>query len=127
LAKAAGGEPPLPASPSVTDLEDIQRLVGNAQLATLKTRATDLEGKIKTWSGLRDLAGTRKPVWDTVQGLAKHGREVQAAKPHLEQLNAIHDQRLLLAPSDPIAPLRVAVAQCLRDAVNKAHEILEGT
>jgi hypothetical protein len=126
LARAAGGEPPLPSAPSVTDIEDLQRLVGNEQLATIKTRAADLEAKIKTWSGLRDLAGTRKPVWDTVQGLATHGRDLDAAKPHLEQLHAIHEQRLLLAPSDPIAPLRVAVAGCLRDAVNKAHEALEG-
>jgi len=126
LAKAAGGEPPLPAAPSVTDIEDLQRLVGNEQLTTIITRAADLEAKIKTWSELRDLVGTRKPVWDIVQGLAKHGRDVEAAKPHLEQLNAIYEQRLLLEQSDPIAPLRVAVAQCLRDAVNKAHEALVG-
>ena len=125
LAKAAGGDAPLPTAPPVAEIEDLERLVGNEQLAAIKTLAADVEAKIKSWSGLRDLACTRKPVWDLVQGLARHGRDLDDAKPHVEQLNAIREQRLLLAPSDPIAPLRVAVAQCLRDAANEAYEAHE--
>jgi hypothetical protein len=124
LGRAVGGDAPLPAVPAVADLEDLQRLVGNEQLVGIKNRAADLETKIKTWSGLRDLAVARKPVWDLVQGFARHARDLPDARPHLEQLNAVQEERLLLAKSDPVAPLRVAVAQCLREAVNKAHDAL---
>jgi hypothetical protein len=126
LAKSAGGEAPLPESPSVTDIKDMQRLVGNEQLGNIKSRAAELEGKIKAWSALRDLAAARKPVWDVVQGLAKHSRDLDDGKPHLEQLIAVQEQRLLLAPSDPVAQLRVSLGQCLREAVNKTHKELDG-
>ena len=126
LARAAGGEPPLPASPEVTEIEDLQRLVGNEQLAALRDRAADLESKIQTWSALKARAEQRRPVWDLVQGLAKHAGPLPEAKPILEQLDAIRDQRMLLDESDPVAPLRVSLAQCLRQAVNKAHNELEG-
>jgi hypothetical protein len=126
LAQAAGGEPPLPVPPSVTDLEDLQHLVGNEQLVGIKSRAADLEGKIKKWSALRDLATSRKPTWEVVQGLAKHAQDLEGAQPHLEQLKAIQEQRLLLAATDSVGPLRVAVAQCLREAVNRAHEAVDG-
>lgn len=55
LAKAAGGEAPVPAAPSTTEIKDIQRLVGNEQLVAIKTKATEWENRIKAWSATRDL------------------------------------------------------------------------
>lgn len=124
LSRAAGGDAPLPVCPSTTEIEDLSRLVGNAQLVGIKNAAADLEAKIKAWSTLRDLVVTRKPIWELVERLGRAAKDVPAAQPHFEQLAAVRRQRSLLDPADPVSPLRIGVAQCLRDAVNRAHEAL---
>src|SRR5262249_17217464 len=43
----------------------------------------------------------------------------------LAQIEALRDQRLLLQPTDPVAPLRVALSDCLRAKVNLAHDELK--
>ncbi len=118
LGQSAGGAPPLPEAPLLTDFEDIQRLVGNEQLVAIKDKAADIESRIKGWQALRDLVSQRKPVWDVVVSLSSHAQGIAGAEPYLEQITAICDQRLLLEPSDPIAPIRIAIAGLLREAVN---------
>lgn len=123
LAAAAGGDAPLPEAPAVTDIEDIQRLFGNEQLIAIKNKAADFEAKIKTWQAARDLAASRKPVWDKVERLARHAGGLGTAKPAREQVDAIRAGRLLLEPVDPVAPLRVALAKLLRDEVEHVHAV----
>lgn len=122
LSHAAGGNPPLPAAPHTTDVEDMRRLVGNEQLVAIKDRATDLESRIKTWTAARDLAERRMPSWEIVEHLARHAAELAQAKPHLDQIEAIRAQRLLLESTDSVAPIRLAIAGLLREAVNVAHQ-----
>ena len=57
-------------------------------------------------------------IW--LKRLGRQAKDLPAAQPHFTQLAAVRAQRLLLEASDPVAPLRVAIAQCLRDAVNQA-------
>jgi len=121
LARAAGGNAPLPVPPATTDIEDIQRLVGNEQLVAIKENAADLESRIKAWTAARDLAAKRLPSWEVVEHLARHAGDLPEAKPHLDQLDAIRTQRLLLEPTDSVAPIRVAIAGLSRTAVNGAH------
>ncbi len=121
LAKSAGGDAPLPASPSTTEIEDIQRLVGNEQLVAIKTKAPDWENKIKAWSATRELVAQRVPTWSLVERLAKHAAAIAEAKPHLDQIEAIRNQRFLLEKADPANAIRVALASLLRDAVQKGH------
>jgi hypothetical protein len=45
----------------------------------------------------------------------------RACRPHLDQIEAIRTHRLLLEPTDSVAPIRVAIAGLLREAVNGAH------
>lgn len=118
LGQSAGGAPPLPATSSLTDIEDMQKLVGNEQLMVIKDKAADIESRIKEWQALRDLVYQRKPIWDVVVSLSSHAQGIAGAEPHLEQINAICDQRLLLKVSDPVAPIRIAIAGLLREAVN---------
>ena len=118
LGQSAGGVAPLPAAPVLTDIEDIQRLIGNEQLVAIKDKAADLEVKIKDWQTVSELVTKRKPVWDVVESLSSHAQGIAGAEPHLEQIAAIRDQRLLLEASDPVAPLRIAIAGLLREAVN---------
>lgn len=121
LARSAGGEPPCPAAPSVTAIEDIQRQVGNAQLLAIKAKAADWEQRITEWTGLRDGIAARLPGWGLVERLARHAAGITAAKPHLDQVQAIRDHRMLLEPSDPANTVRLALGGLLRDAVQKAQ------
>lgn len=117
LAKSAGGDAPLPASPAVTEIEDTQRLVGNEQLVAIKNKAPEWEEKIKQWSAAKSLVAERLPKWQLVERLAKHAASIEAAKPHLEQIEAVRSQRLLLDNSDPASGIRVALGDLLRKAV----------
>lgn len=121
LAKSAGGNAPLPPSPATTEIEDIQRLVGNEQLVAIKGKASDWEDKIKVWTATRDLIAQRIPIWTLVERLGTHAAAIPEAKPHLDQIAAIRDQRLLLEKSDPANAIRVALASLLRDVVQKGH------
>ena len=121
LARAAGGDAPLPAPPTTTDIEDMQRLLGNEQLVAIKSKAAEVESRIKAWTAARDLAAKRKPSWEVVEHLARHARDLPGIQPHLDQIEAIRTQRLLLEPADSVSPIRVAIAGLLREAVNSTH------
>ena len=69
----------------------------------------------------RDLAAKRLPSWEVVEHLARHAGDLAEAKAHLDQIEAIRAHRLLLEPTDSVAPIRVAIAALLRDAVSSAH------
>ncbi len=120
LAREAGGEPPLPAMPSVAEVEKLQSLLGNEQLLAIRNANDDWEARIEEWSKLRALAASRQPAWDLLKGLARHAEAIAEAKPHLDEIAAIRDKRLLLESSDPVAPVKAEIARILRDAVNAA-------
>ena len=119
LAKSAGGDAPLPLSPATTEIEDIQRLVGNEQLVAIKVKAPEWEDEITAWTATRDSMTKRLPTWNLVERLAKHVAAISQAKSHLEQIEAIRSQRILLEKSDPASAIRIALAGLLRDAVQK--------
>jgi len=119
LAQSAGGQPPLPAIPATTELEDLERLVGNERLVAIKDKAPDLEQRINDWKALYTLAEQRCPIWEVVTKLARHAKSLEDAKPHLDQIEAIRDQRLLLDSTDHVSPLRKDLADLLRSEVNR--------
>lgn len=125
LAKSAGGVAPLPTSPATTEIEDAQRLVGNEQLVAIKAKAPEWEDKIKMWTATRDVIAQRLPTWSLVERLAKHTDLIAEAKPHLDQIDAIRDQRLLLEKSDPGNAIRITLADLLRGAVQSGHAARE--
>jgi hypothetical protein len=121
LGRSAGGEAPLPQAPAIIDIEDIQRLIGNEQLVAIRDKATDLGSRIQEWKATRELAQKRLPVWAVVEQLARHATDLSEARPHLEQIEAIRNQRLLLEATDSVSPIRIALAGLLRKAVTDAH------
>ncbi len=125
LASEAGGDAPLPARPSVTDIEDMQKLVGNDRLAALRAKDTDLKARITGWKKTRDLIAKRQPAWQTLERMATNAAAMPEAQATLTQVEAIRANRLLLADPDPAAPLRAALADLLRQGLNttqSAHE-----
>ena len=122
LARSAGGDAPLPAAPAVTDIEDIQRLVGNEQLTAIKDKSAEWEKKIKQWAAAKQTIAERLPKWQLVERLAKHAGAIDAAKQQLDQIEAVRTERLLLDSSDPVSSIRVALADLLRKAVQDSFE-----
>jgi hypothetical protein len=100
----------------------MQRLVGNEQLVAIKDKAADLESRIKDWTAARELAARSACLRGrSSEQLARHAGDLPGSKPHLEQIEAIRTQRLLLEPTDSVSPIRVALAGLLREAVNGCH------
>jgi len=125
LGRAAGGDAPLPAAPSVVDVDELRAKVGNDQLAGIRDKASDFEKRIGEWTKTKSLIDARKPTWDIVERLAKHAQSIAAAADARQQVEAVRTQRLLLEPTDPVSPLRSALAGALRKAVLDAHAGLE--
>lgn len=121
LGRATGGDAPLPAPASVNDIEDIRALVGNDQLAGIRDNAQTFEKRIADWTATKKLVDARVPTWTLVERLAKHAQGLEAAEDLLKQVEAVRAQRLLLAPTDPVAPLRSGLADALRKALLETH------
>ena len=121
LAEQAGGDPPLPARPSVADLEDIQNQAGNERLAGLRDAAASLTNRIADWKKSNALVAQRQPAWKVVERLASHAASVSGSEAARKQVEAIRTQRLLLDPTDPVPPLRSTLTDILRQALNDAH------
>ena len=118
-ADSAGGEPPLPGPPSVTEIEDIQRLTGNEQLVAIKDKAAGWEEKIKSWKAASRLAADRLPKWQRIERFARHAAALDKAKPLIEEMDSLRSGRLLLDDSDPASALQKALADTLRTTVRQ--------
>jgi hypothetical protein len=99
--------------------------VGNEQLAGIRDNAAVFHKRIAEWSKTKALVDARKPIWELVGRLARHAQSIPGAADSLEQVEAVRAQRLLLAPTDPVSPLRSALADAVRKAVLDAHAALE--
>lgn len=125
LGRATGGDAPLPAPAPVTEIEDIRARVGNDQLAAIRDCAQTLAKRIADWTATKKLVDARVPTWALVERLAKHAQGLEAAEDLLKQVEAVRAQRLLLAPTDPVAPLRSGLADALRKALVETHAAYE--
>jgi hypothetical protein len=125
LGRATGGDAPLPAPASVSHVEDIRARVGNDQLAGIRDNAQSFEKRITEWTHVKKLVDARMPAWVLVERLAKHARGLAGAEDLLKQVEAVRAQRLLLEPTDPVAPLRSGLADALREALLEAHGAYE--
>ncbi|QCO03445.1 BREX system P-loop protein BrxC [Azospirillum argentinense] len=125
-AEKAGGGAPLPAPPSLAEVDDLRRMVGNEQLAALRAKVEELGRCIERWSAAGALAEQRLPSWRLAERMARHAEALPSASGLCAQAEAIRDQRLLLEPTDPVTPVRAGLANVLREAVNTAHAELAG-
>ena len=121
-AVAAGGEPPLPAKPSKTELEDIGNLVGNEQIIALFDKQAELTKQADEWSKTAELGKKRLPRWQSLLELIKHADGMQVVEEVAPQVEAIVDQRSLLSSTDPVPPLCKSVTNALRGELTKASQ-----
>ncbi len=125
LAASAGGHPPLPAAPATIAIEDLGKLAGSEQLVAIKDKEADLRKWIADWKRASDLANQRRPVWETVERMARHAAHLPAAAEAIEQVEGIRRDRLLLQPTDPVSPIRTKLAEILRQSVSEAQSAHE--
>jgi hypothetical protein len=121
LAQRAGGAPPLPAKPVTRHLDDLRTLAGNEQLVIILQQHDTIEQQVKEWGALASLAAQRKPAWDTLSQLLNHAASLPEAEDLKRQAEAVHDERRLLEPTDPVPDIRRATVDALRAEVTAAH------
>ena len=118
----AGGDPPLPATPNMKELEDIGNLVGNEQVIALFDKQDELVKQAEEWSQTAELAKKRRPRWESLQELLKHAEGMQVVEEVKPQVNAIVEQRSLLGSPDPVPPLCKSLTDTLRTGLTKASK-----
>ena len=121
LRECAGGTAPLPPAPALTPIDDLKRLAGNEQLAALHTRKHELEQRIEAWSVLAERAAARMPAWEQAAAFRRHAEGLPVAAAVDPEIEAVSQQRSLLAETDQIGPLVAALAGALRKAAAAKH------
>ncbi len=76
LARAAGGEAPLPSIPSTAKIDEWKRLAGTEQLGALLSAKVELENYIETWEAQKRRAEERLPDWEWLEQLCRHAADV---------------------------------------------------
>ncbi|MBD3216401.1 MAG: BREX system P-loop protein BrxC [Candidatus Lokiarchaeota archaeon] len=127
LAGNAGGNPPLPSSPSIAHLESLRGLEGNEQLTAILEKASELSANAQQWQELADRATDRMSDWDDVVFLAGHAANLPGAQDSVAQMEAITNERRLLEESNPIPGIRKPLTSALREAVTEAHKVFCST
>jgi len=121
-ADEAGGDPPLPAKPATTELEDIGNLVGNEQVIALFDKQAELTKQAEGWSKTAELGKKRLPRWQSLQELLKHADGMQVVEEVKPQVDAIVEQRSLLSSTDPVPPLCKNLTDALRGELTRASQ-----
>jgi hypothetical protein len=126
-AQQAGGDAPLPPRPDTRHLDDLAAQAGNEQLASLLTVGDQLVQQAQAWDAAATLAAARLPRWQDLQKLLGHAANLTVTAEVRPQVEAIVEQRCLLAEPDPVPPLCERLTQALREALGQAHEAFRQT
>lgn len=121
-AQAAGGDPPRPARPGTTHLDDLKALTGNEQIMAIYNQRDDLSKQIKEWEERATAIQKRYPDWTTLLDLLDLAKGLKPAEKLAEQAEAIKVNRLLLADPNPMQDLNEQATQMLRKTLIHALE-----
>lgn len=114
LANGAGGEPPLPERPKTDLIVNIESLAGNEQLDTLLNNHDVLKKNAEDWAKAKELSDKRLPVYRKLIDLLRHARGLDFSETIQTQVNAIVEERRLLAATDPLVDLVTQTVDGLR-------------
>jgi hypothetical protein len=123
-AQQAGGEPPLPESPNVSRVKELQTLFGNEQLTAILRAHDELLANIDAWSKRAELAKQRLPRWKVLLVLLEHAENggLAEAAGVRSQVDAIGNERQLLDHTDPVPSLAATLATALRARLKELTE-----
>mgnify|MGYP003629453563 CR=1 FL=1 len=117
LAKRAGGEAPLPATPDASVFDELARLSGNAQLKYALDEQDAIKQAIKDWPATAERIDARKDDWSLVEELLNHSRGLAFHAPIQHEIDAIISHRSLLDDPNPVSGLIQQLVTKLRDAI----------
>jgi len=122
LAKAAGGEEPLPEYPDTSLLQSIKMATGNAQLQLIYENRKLFDKQITEWSHLKEQIALRFDHWITLVDLERHLSDSSEEAPLKAQIAAIRSQRQLLNDPDLVQPLVKTISDIYRTKLNRLNE-----
>ncbi len=122
LRASSTGDAPLPPAPADPLIDELRSNSGTSLLAFVNERAADLKAWIEKAQHDHKLAGERLPIWAATIALARHAAGLPAASDTLAEIEAVQSERMLLAKTDRVTPLRTRLADLLREAFNGARE-----
>ena len=126
LAARAGGKAPLPQVPDTRFVEDLSHLTGNEQLAAILAAKGEIDTALKGWTALADRVEGRQRAWDLAVAFCRHAEgELEIAEEARAQLDAVMEQRALLADTDHVAPCLTKLVGALRGELAERHRELE--
>lgn len=117
-ATKAGGRAPAPEAPKLAAIEAIDAQTGNAQLLELFTRNDEIVALSKSWTNTADDIAKRLPIWRKLNDLLRHAKALGPYATLKAEVDAIEEQRSLLAEPDPVRPLLDKAVDLLRHALN---------
>lgn len=125
LASEAGGEAPLPTSPTTKTIDVLSRLHGSEQLGGILGKKHELETSIASWTKTRDRISKRQPMWIQLEQFARHTATLSVHTEIMSEMEAIRTNRSLLDDTDHVTPLVIATANALRKALAEVADELK--
>jgi hypothetical protein len=124
LAQDAGGEAPLPETPDLSRVAEIDSRSGNDQLVSMASQKDDIAAEIGAWKTLAERRESRLAIWSLAERLLTHAEDRPGTTEIRTELDAINAQRSLLAETDPVAPVLHRLAEIARGALHDRHQTL---
>ncbi len=122
LVEKAGGNPPLPASPDTSRIDEIRLSTGNERLLVIYNASDELSSQIDIWKKQADKISERLPNWTLLKQLLKYSNCLSDIDIMSKQIQQIEDKRLLLDEPDPVMPTLSNLSQSFRDELNKLKQ-----
>ncbi len=125
MAKSAGGPAPAPEAPNLPVLLELFTKSGAELLVAVAEHADAIKAFWDRCEKSAAQIAQRRPQWDRVRRLAAHAKGITELADAFTQLEAIEQNRLLLADPDPVAAIGKQIAAVLRARVQATHEAHE--
>jgi hypothetical protein len=125
VAYEVGGDAPLPASPEAPLLDSLSEYSGNAQLQYASEKRDQIIADYAAWQVKKALVATRQQQWRELQGSLIHCRGLKVESEIKEQMEAVVNNRSLLAEPSPVEPLIRKAIDTIRDSIVFRHEEFE--
>jgi hypothetical protein len=119
LQSAAGGDPPVPARPSLERVHDFESNSGAAQLVAMADAKDELATLAAAWKATADLLPRRMREWAQAGELLRHAGDLPVHASASERLEAIRQKRGLLDDPDPLSTVVADLTDALRAAVQE--------
>lgn len=120
LASETSGPPPLPMRPNTEKVEELKGMSGNERFIAVFEAKDDLLRDYASWIAARARKEARLPRWQILLSLAKHAESLSVIDEITPQIQAIQENRSLLAEPDPVPPLISTLTDFLRKSVQDA-------